>query len=69
VVSGLTDHVLIDVFSFSLALIYSSFVGTAILTALRTSNDDRRKAAIQVLKILIGSKSLKEEEREAVKSQ
>jgi hypothetical protein len=55
-ISAAADHPLVVVLSFSIALVYTLFVGLAVVTALRSGDDSRRAAAIEVLKILTGFK-------------
>ena len=50
------DHPLAVVLTFSIALIYTLLLGLAAVTVLRSDDDSRRAAAIEVLKILIGFK-------------
>ena len=55
-IAAIADHPLAVVLSFSIALIYTVLIGFAVVTALRSGDDSRRAAAIEVLKILTGFK-------------
>jgi hypothetical protein len=54
--AAVADYPLVAVLSFSIALVYTPFVGLAVVTALHSGDDSRRAAAIEVLKILTGFK-------------